>query len=155
MLDYLLINNKYMVKLGIAIKKGELWFSVLEGTTQADASVKLVDKRNFQTEQDVTELMMSFHSLFSELITAHRPSSIAIKMSLNVNINQVPYLHCSLGVLAYICRVHNIRLTLRSSVWISAGKKKKLIECEQKFIDNKLKNEKLHSTLIALYEFNA
>lgn len=142
-----------MIKLGIAIKKGELWFSVLDGTKKDDATIVLIDKRNFQAEQEITELMVCFHNLFLELITAYEPSSIAIKMSLDTDMNQIPYLHCSLGILAYICGLKKIDLTMRSTKWITAAKKKKLIECEQKYLENNLKNEKLHATIVSLYEF--
>lgn len=141
-----------MKVLGIAIKKGELWFSVLDGTTKDNVNIVLIDKRNFQAEQDFTELMLCFHNLFSELITEHTPASIGVKLSLDVNMNQIPYLHCSLGILAYICRKANINLTTRSTSWINGGKGKKLIECEQLFSNHNLKNEKLHATIVALHE---
>lgn len=141
-----------MKVLGIAIKKNELWFSVLEGETKDDATITLLDKRIFQAEQDLAELMLCFHNLFSELITEHAPVSIGVKLSLDVDMNQIPYLHCSVGILAYICRKLNIKLTIRSTRWITGGKRKKLIECEQLFSDYNLKNEKLHATTIALHE---
>lgn len=141
-----------MKVLGIAIKKGELWFSVLDGTTKDSSNIVLIDKRNFQAEQDLTELMLCFHNLFSELITEHTPASIGVKLSLDADMDQIPYMHCSLGILAYICRKDNIKLTTRSTRWITAAKRKKLLECEQLFSDYNLKNEKLHATVVALHE---
>lgn len=139
-----------MKKLGLAIKKGELWHSVLEGDCINNASIVEIDKNIFPVDTEITELMNYFYNLYSEIITKHQPTSVAIKISLDANLDQIPYLHCSVGVLGYLCHEKKLPLTTRSSLWASSKKRDK---CQLKFPDYKFNKDKLYATVVALHEF--
>ena len=146
-------GDRKLRHVGIAIKKNELWYSVISGTTKADCVIEDCGKLNFQADQDFPGLMLCFHSLFNEVISFHNPDTVAIKTHLDSKLGQIPYMHCSIGVLGYLCKTENIQLTLRSSAWITGGKKAKMIQCENRFPSENLKFEKLAATLVAWFQF--
>lgn len=141
-----------MKSLGFAIKKNEIWYTLIEGEKIDDANIIVVKKHNFQSETNVSQLMQSFYNLFYEIITELQPDTVVCKLSLNADLKQIPYMHFSIGVLAYLCNQKNIPFLTRSTSWISAGKRKRELFCCSKFSQQNLTNEKLHSTVIALYQ---
>ena len=142
-----------MRAVGFAIKKGELWFSVIDGTTKQDATIVATGKHLFQTNCTGEDLSLNFYNMFSEIISQYNPSSIACKVHLNSSLEQIPYMHCPLGLLMYICKIKNVPVTMRSGSWITAGKKKKIQLCQEHFSDEKLSAEKLTAVLVAWYQF--
>ena len=58
----------------------------------------------------------------------------------------------SLGILEFICEEKNIITQERNSSWISAGKKKKLIDFVNKY-GNQKKVPELHASVIAWNQF--
>lgn len=141
-----------MKSLGFAIKKNELWYTLIEGTDIDHSKIVIQKKHNFQSSSEDTQLMQCFYNLFNEIITELKPDTVACKLSLNSNLKQIPYMHFSLGVLAYLCNQKNMTFTTRSNTWIVAGKRKRELLCTSKFPDYNLSNEKLHSTLVALFQ---
>lgn len=142
-----------MKHVGIVIKKNELWFTVISGEDRGNCSIEYSGKHNYQADQDITDLMACFHGLFNEIISTYDPDSIGIKLHLESTMIQIPYMHCSLGILAYLCDEKRLPITLRTGAWITAGKKKKLEQCIARFPDENLKTEKLAATLIAWHQF--
>lgn len=65
--------------------------------------------------------------------------------------NQIPYMHYSLGVLNLLCMQHGIPVLERSSKWITAGKRAKIINFEEMFQSVGYKNEQLAASVIAWY----
>lgn len=55
--------------LGIAIKKNEIWYSVVNGTNMDDMVILDSGKQSFQSDDDIRSLMMKFSNIFTELIT--------------------------------------------------------------------------------------
>lgn len=142
-----------MISLGIAIKKNELWYSVIEGTKMENAAILNSGKQNFQSDTSSKLLMMSFHSLFIELITKFHPDVIVYKLSLKANMKQIPYMHFSFGILNFLCNENSIPIIERSNSWITAGKKSKIIKCISHFSDNHFRtDEEMQATLIAWFE---
>lgn len=142
-----------MICLGIAIKKNEIWYSVINGSSMEDSVLSETGKQSFQTDNTTGVLMMNFSNIFTELITKYHPDIIVYKLSLNVDMKQIPYMHFSLGVLNLLCAQNNISINERSSQWITAGKKAKIIKCENHFSDKSFKNgEEMQATLIAWFE---
>lgn len=141
-----------MKSLGVAIKKNEIWYTLIEGESVANATIIVNKKHNFQSETNDAQLMQVFYNLFYEIITELNPDTVACKLSLNAALKQIPYMHFSIGILAYLCNQKNIPFTTRSSSWISAGKRKREIYCSSKFPQQGLTNEKLQSAVIALYQ---
>lgn len=139
-----------MKRLGLTIKKGELWYSVLEGDCCENAEILKTEKNNFQAETGFPELMNYFHRLFSEIITEYQPNSVAIRLSLDAKLGQIPYLHCPIGVLGCLCREIQLPLTIRSSKWTDSKKRE---ECRAKFSPVKLNDNELYATVVALHEF--
>ena len=142
-----------MKHIGFVVKKNELWYAVLDGTNKADSKIEHCGKHNFQATQDITDLMLCFYNLFVEIIIQYTPDTVAYKVHLDSKLDKISYMHCSLGVLAYVCKLHNVSATPRSGTWITAGKKKKLQQCIEKFPESDLKAEKLAATLIAWFQF--
>lgn len=68
-------------------------------------------KQNYRAE--LQSLMMDFSNIFIELITKYRPDRVAYKLYLDTKIQQIPYMHYSLGVLkleyyegySFCCRI--------------------------------------------------
>ena len=143
-----------MRTIGFAITKDVLWFSVLDGAGKTDAKITTVDKQRFNSDLGVQELMVQFYNLFNELLEKYSPDSVACKVHLDSNLSQIPYMHFSLGILSYICKLKNIPTRLRSGKWISAGKNAKQIACVQHFSTHKLRNEEIAATVVAWYEFS-
>ncbi len=142
-----------MITIGFAIKKNELWYSVLEGNNKLDAHIIACEKHIFQSSSATTDLMLTFKNLFNEILGQYSPQKVACKLHLNSSIKQIPYMNYSIGILALICKERGISFQQRSNTWITASKRKKETECLLHFNDDELKNEKLHATIIAWYEF--
>lgn len=142
-----------MRAIGFAIKKNELWFSVLDGTCKNDAAILCIERQFFNADLDPQELMVYFHNLFTEILEKYSPNSVAYKAHLDSNLAQIPYMLFPLGILNYVCKIKNIPTTLRSGTWISAGKKAKQIECVSYFLSHELKYEKLYATIVAWHQF--
>lgn len=144
-----------MKVLGVAIKKGELRYAVIEGSSKKDCKIVASDKYIFRAESNTAELMNTFENNFNELITKYRPVSIAYKLSLNPNMNQMKYLQFPIGVLNLVCFKKECKVSERSVSWIVAGKRKKLEACSKYFSDYKqnLKGIELEAILVAWFEF--
>lgn len=136
--------------LGIAIKKNEVWYSVVDGVQMDMAIIIDTGKQNYRAESQ--SLMMDFSNIFIELITKYKPDRVAYKLYLDAKMQQIPYMHFSLGVLDLICLQNGIQARARSSKWITAGKRAKIIQFEQYFADKKFTNEEMAATLIAWFE---
>ena len=136
--------------LGIAIKKNEIWYSVLDGSEKNTAFIFETGKENYRA--DSLTLMMDFYNMFLELITKYKPERVVYKLSLEITMQQVPYLHYSLGILNLVCLQHGIFIRERSIRWITASKKAKILEFERYFANENYKNEKMEASLIAWYE---
>lgn len=136
--------------LGIAIKKNEVWYSVVDGVQMNTAIIIDTGKQNYRAESQ--SLMMDFSNIFIELITKYKPDRVAYKLYLDAKMQQIPYMHFSLGVLDLICLQNGIQARARSSKWITAGKRAKIIQFEQYFADKKFTNEEMAATLIAWFE---
>ncbi len=136
--------------LGIAIKKNEIWYSVVDGEQMESALIYETGKQNYRAES--LSLMMDFSNIFIELITKYRPNRVAYKLYLDTNIQQIPYMHYSLGVLNLVCLQNGIEARARSSMWITAGKKAKIIRFEKYFAQKKFTNEEMAATLVAWFE---
>ena len=142
-----------MTCMGIAIKKNEIWFSVVDGTSMGNSVILDSGKQLFQADESTPSLMMKFSNIFTELITKYTPDSIAYKLSLNIDMKQVRYMHYSLGILNWICKNNGLTVKERSSNWITAGKRAKINDCLQYFSDTKFRsNEEMQATLIAWFE---
>ncbi|MEG0546327.1 MAG: hypothetical protein RR552_03970 [Oscillospiraceae bacterium] len=142
-----------MKSLGIAIKKNEIWFAILEGGSKSNAVIISIVKHSFRAGQPLPELMLYFYNLFAEIIEENNPDKIACKVHLGSKKDQIPYMHYPIGVLAYICKLKNIPLEERTGAWIVGGKKKKINQCMDKFADADLKAEKLAAVLVAWFEY--
>lgn len=138
-----------MISLGIAIKKGEIWYSFIEGTDRNVAIISETGKQNYRPESNT--LMMDFNNIFTELITKFTPNVISYKLSLDINIKQIPYMHYSIGVLNLLCLQKGIAINERSSRWITANKRSKIQLFEQHFPNCNYKNEELASSVIAWF----
>lgn len=136
--------------LGIAIKKNEVWFSLVEGSSKELANIVCVNKQAFKA--DSQKLMLDFHNIFFELISKYNPDRVAYKVSLDTNKQQIPYMHYSLGILNLICLQKGISTTERTNMWITAGKKAKINLFNEHFKEANYKNEALAASLIAWYE---
>ena len=136
--------------LGIAIKKNEIWYAVVEGTSMDLAEVIDTGKHIYRSEDP--KLIMEFNNIFVELITKYHPDRVVYKLSLDVTMQQIPYMHYSLGVLNLICLQRGIFIRERSSRWITANKKAKINSFVSNFNDKNFKNEELAASLMAWYE---
>lgn len=138
-----------MKSLGVAIKKGEIWYSFIEGTDREVAIISETGKQNYRPESNT--LMMDFNNIFTELITKFTPDVVSYKLSLDITMKQIPYMHYSLGVLNLLCLQKGVAIKERSSRWIIANKKSKIQLFEQHFPDCGYKNEELASSVMAWF----
>lgn len=131
-----------MKVLGIAIKKNEIWYSVVSGTEMNNAVVVDTGKHVFRAESSVQTLMMDFSNIYAELILKFKPERIAYKLFLEAVMNQIPYMHYSLGVLNLVSKQNGIETTERTNKWITAEKNQRLISLMSilKIIVIKMKN---------------
>ncbi|MCH5250922.1 MAG: hypothetical protein J1E98_13360 [Lachnospiraceae bacterium] len=136
--------------LGIAIMKNEIWYSIVEGAKMDTALICETGKQNYRSES--RSLMMDFYNIFVELITKYKPDRVAYKLYLDTKMQQIPYMHYSLGVLNLVCFQYGIGARARSSNWITAGKKAKIIRFENYFSQRNFKNEEMVATLVAWFE---
>lgn len=138
-----------MRSLGLAIKKNEISYCVVDGDSMDNSSIVEIGKQNFRVES--SGLMLDFYNIFLELLTKYKPDSVSYKLSLEIKMGQISYLHYPLGILNLLCLQQSIPTIERSSKWISAGKKVKIINFEKKFVEMVLKNEQLAAAVIAWY----
>lgn len=71
-----------MRSLGLAIKKNEIWYSVVEGNSMDDSYIVETGRQNFRAESQ--GLMLDFYNIFLELITKFKPDRISYKLSLDI-----------------------------------------------------------------------
>lgn len=133
--------------LGIAIKKGEVCFSVIEGERRDTATILDTGKQNYRSES--ATLMMDFSNIFLELLTKYKPDLVSYKLSLDLKMQQIPYMHYSLGVLNLVCLQQGVRIVEHSSLWITAKKQARIMEFQEKFPNAKIKNEELAASVLA------
>ena len=146
----------YNIKfLGIAIKKNELCYSVVGGTEMSTAVVIETGKHNFRSESPTQLLMMDFSNIFTELIVKFKPERVVYKLYLDANMQQISYMHYSLGVLNLVCQQNGVEAKERSNKWITANKKSKIAKFEQYFSKQKFKNEEMSASLISWFELEA
>ena len=135
--------------LGIAIKKNEICYSVVDGDKMDTALIYEIGKQNYRSESP--SLMMDFSNIFIELVTKYRPDRVAYKLYLDTTMQQIPYMHYSLGIFNLVCLQQGVEVSERSSKWITAGKKAKIERFEKFFSPQKFKNEEMGATLVAWY----
>lgn len=88
-----------MKALGFNIKKGELWFCVLQGDRRAPTFLT-DDRHRFDAEQPRTELAHFFKQTFGEVIEHTKPDRLAYRVSLDAKAaDQVAYLCYPFGIL--------------------------------------------------------
>lgn len=136
--------------LGIAIKKNEIIYAVIDGYTMDDAIIYTTGKQNYRTESDT--LMMDFSNIFLELITKYTPDRVAYKLYLDANMQQIPYMHYSLGILNLVCLQKGVEVSERSSQWITAGKRKKIVNFDNHFSTTQMTTDEVAAALVAWYE---
>lgn len=141
--------------LGIAIYKNELWYSIIDGTKMNTAVIIETGKQNFRSDSKTQLLMMDFCNIFNELIVKFKPDHVVYKLSLDASMQQIPYMHYSLGVLNLVCNQNGVESIERSNRWITANKKSKIIKFESYFSERKYKNEEMAASLIAWFELEA
>ena len=113
-----------MKSLGIAINKGEVCYSLIEGTNRNDAVIIEVEKELYRV--DSPNLMLDFHNIFVQLVEQFNPDIVSYKLSLDVNLQQIPYMHYSIGILLLLCLQKGITTNERSINWITVNKKAKI-----------------------------
>ena len=136
--------------MGIAIKKNEIVYVIVDGDSKKDAIINKIAKQNFRAESDT--LMMDFCNIFVEIITKYKPDRVAYKLYLDTKMQQIPYMHYSLGILNLVCLQKGIKTQERSSQWITAGRKKKISEFEEYFGENKMNSDEIAAALVAWNE---
>ena len=138
-----------MRSLGIVIKKNEIFYSLVEGSSAYDSKVITAGKEIFNP--DSLSLMTDFQNIFIQILTKCSPNKVSYKLSLKVNIKNVSYLHFSIGVLKLMCENKQIPLIERSSAWISVKHGAKITAFNNEFPDLDYKNDLLISSVIAWY----
>lgn len=138
--------------LGIAIKKNEIWYSVVSGEQMDSALLIETGKQIFRADLSTQSLMIDFSNIFTELITRFCPDRVVYRLHLDSTIQQIPYMHFSLGILNLVCQQSGIVAKERSNKWITAGKRAKINKFELYFTDKKFNNEEMAATLIAWFE---
>lgn len=141
-----------MKTLGIAIKKNEISYSLVDGTSMNAAVIVERGKHNFRAELPSQSLMMDFENIFTELIVKYKPDRVVYKLSLDTTMQQIPYMHYSLGVLNLVCQRNGVVAKERSNKWITGGKRAKIMRFESFFAGENFTNESMAATLIAWFE---
>lgn len=136
--------------LGIAIRKNEICYSVVDGDKMDTAQITEIGKQNYRSESST--LMMDFSNIFIELITKYNPDRVAYKLYLEATMQQIPYMHYSLGILNLVCLQRDVKVNERSNRWITAGKKAKIKRFENYFSTHKYKEDEIAASLIAWFE---
>lgn len=139
-----------MRSLGVAVKKNEIWYSLLEGKNKDEAKVVEINKKKFNSDVAETDLVLDFYNTFDELLTEYKPDVVVYKMSLKMKLPQIAYMYFSLAMLNFICKQKGINTICRSSSWISAKKKN---ECKAKFLDLGANEDRVSTATIAWSSF--
>ncbi len=152
-----------MTVLGIDLGKGQLRYSVLEGTK---AKPRLVKKERLPVPEKAStpELMSWFDNTFKMLISRHNPSKIAYRLLTGPLKKQIFYLTYPYAILNFIC--HEKKLPIKDYVaanFVSSklglSKSKNIYDyCEKVFdlkpsSNSQNKNQK-YSLLAAWLELN-
>lgn len=138
--------------LGIAIKKNELWYSLVDGDRMDTAQIIETGKQLFRADLPTQSLMMDFSNIFTELVVRFKPDRVVYRLHLDSTIRQIPYMHYSLGILNYICQQNGVLAVERSNKWITAGKRVKITKFEEHFSGRKFGNEEMAASLLAWFE---
>lgn len=139
-----------MRNIGISISKNVLYATIMTGDNKSNAIIEKIETFNFQSESK--QLMTDFSNIFTELITKFKPDSIGYKLFLSSKKDQIKYMVYSLGILELLCEEKNIKIQERTNSWITAAKKKRIIEYCNKFGEHK-EDTQLQSSIIAWNQF--
>ncbi len=93
--------------LGIALQKGQLRYSLLDGT-KIKPNLILKEKLNTIALDNVPELMDWFETNFLDIIEKHKPDKVCYKITLGPKKEQLFSLIMPLGVLNLICKKKRI-----------------------------------------------
>lgn len=138
-----------MKSLGIVIKKNLLSYSIIEGVN-ANSS-KIIDGAKERFNCDSGTLMSDFECIFIQLLSKYSPDIVSYKLSQDVRLKNIPYLHCSIGVLQLLCEKRGIPTLQRSSQWITFNHNSKINSFQNAFPTCSYKNDLLTSAVIAWY----
>lgn len=141
--------NMAMKSLGIVIKKNEVFYTIIEGDNADSSEIKDVGKEIFNCES--TTLMSDFNCIFIQLLSKYSPDIVSYKLSHDVKLNNISYLHYSIGVLKLLCEKRAIQIIERSSQWITAKHKFKISNFQNAFPNCSYKNDQLLSAVVAWY----
>lgn len=136
--------------LGIAIKKNEIYYAVVEGESMETAFIYDIGKQNYRFNSP--ELMLDFQNIFVELLTKYAPQRVAYKLYLDSHLDQISYMLYSLGILELTCSQRGIKTRARSNRWITASKKIKIKRLGEYFCNQKFNSDEAAATLVAWYE---
>lgn len=138
--------------VGLAVKKGELWISVIEGETQENCSLINTEKFCFQADSPCSRLMFEFYNIFTEVIEKYNPDKIAYKVYLDAKKDQIRYMMYPWGILNYICANRDIECIEITGVWLSAKKKgKKKLDICREFFNCNFDKDQLAAVAAAWY----
>lgn len=141
--------------IGFAVKKGELWISVLDGDSKETCKLKRTEKFSFQANTECSQLMYEFFNMFTEIIEKYSPDKITYKIYLNAKKAQIEYMVYPWGVLNYICADKNIPISSFTGTWLSANKNgKKKLEICQEYFEESFNADELAATAAAWYGFD-
>lgn len=91
-----------MSVIGFNIKKGELWYCILDGKRSAPSYVRH-DRHRFDATQSRGSMAHFFKQTFNEIIDRAHPNALAYRVSLDANsADQVAYLCFPFGILNLI-----------------------------------------------------
>lgn len=141
--------NTPMKSLGIVIKKNEVFYSVIEGENADSSEIKESGKEKFNCES--TTLMSDFNCIFIQLLSKYSPNVVSYKLSQDVTLSNISYLHYSMGVLKLLCEKSSIQIIERSHQWIIAKHKSKISNFQNAFPNCRYKNDQLVSAVVAWY----
>ena len=135
-----------MKSLGIVIKKNEVFYSVIEGDNTELSEIKATGKEKFNFESN--SLMSDFNCIFIQLLTKYSPDIVSYKLSIDVNLKNISYLHYPIGILKLLCENRSIEIKERTSQWITIKHKIKISNFQKAFPNCGYKNDQLMSAVV-------
>lgn len=138
-----------MKSLGIVIKKNEVFYSIIERVNTDLSEIKDAGKEKFNCESNT--LMSDFNCIFIQLLSKYSPDVVSYKLSQDVKLSNVSYLHYSIGILKLLCENKSIKIVERSSKWITAKYETKISNFQKAFPNCSYKNDQLTSAVVAWY----
>lgn len=137
--------------LGLVLRKGNLFYAVLEGETRHRARIVKVNRAAAKRTTTPSILMDWYDHAFRDLIDHYRPDIVVHETADELSAQEAPFEIFPLGVLNLMCHRRQVMCKSRAGDYITSVRKRR---CKEYFYDMELQlfDPELDAVILAWHE---